>query len=281
MTNNDLDYLTFILTKNGTESLPIPIDEYGEKGFITGIPKVIYDIGQIVQKQFKGTKYKFSKYENEEMYIQERSKDFIIQIRGYFFLFPDYKQKLAQIIDAFKSNGYTFHLTRVDWAFTLDTPYQDFANKLNKSKVDDSITKAIYIRKNEIQYLSLFHSRIKAVVYNKRKANKLKTTKENYRQLFRMKYFDFETRFEIRLLGKDTLRELSTVIQEDLDYFFEFYRMAIGQYFGKRIKITGAIKKLIPPDCKKLLIFNEVCNQSDDQFSSRSIRQPVDDNSQG
>lgn len=278
MKNNDLDYLTLILTKNGTESFPIPIDDGEEKGFIAGIPKVIYDISQIIKKQFKGTKYKFSKYENDEIFIQERSKDFIIQIRGYFFLFPDYKEKLTKIIDVFKSNAYTFHLTRVDWAFTLDTPYQDFAEKLNKSKIDDTITKAIYVRKNAIQYLSLFHSRIKVVVYNKRKLNKQRRTKEDYRQLFKMKYLDAETRFEIRLLGKDTLQDLSSIIEEDLVNFLEFYKVAIGQYFSKRIKLTGGIKKLIPPDCKKLLTSNGVCNQSGDQFSSKSSPQLFDDN---
>ena len=245
----DLDYLSIIILKKPDQKQFFPV-ELGsgatkESGIMTG-EKFIHDI-ELIIGHFKQTIFKHSFFQREEMEIKETKHHYYMKITGFFFLHPDYKNRLIQIFEVLKLNDQKFHLTRLDHAYTFAEDFNSFSKDLMRIKTSDNITRGVYEKKKSMTYYSCFNSRFSMVGYNKRQQMKVKKNKnEEYRKLFFMKYGLAGTRLEFRLKSKSELLPMTEMIQNDpVSFLNSFAEYAKSKARIRLVYLPRKLKRLL------------------------------------
>lgn len=242
----DLDYLSLVILKDGQEHKVVPVEVEGaeEKGYMMGKFKFIHELEQIIGF-FKETRYTYSFYELPGINIKECRHHYYFHLAGFFFLEEEYTKKFLKIFEILKNNNKKFHLTRLDYAYSLAISFNDFSKILLKTKISNKLTKGVYTKNDDYRYISMFNSRFKAVSYDKGAMLKSGKVKENYRKRYFHKYQLAPTRFEFRIKSKAELVPMTQLLVESPQKFLDSFAEFSKRKAQERLFFSKAMKKIL------------------------------------
>ena len=247
----DLDFLQLVIFKKPYEPKHFPIKMDSEETLtLIGKPRFIYEIEQVLG-QFKVTTYSRSFYQRKEMEIMENKSRYLMKITGFFFLLEDCRERLLKILKILTDEELSFHLTRIDMAWTLtDFSYDEFCLLLTRVKYSETIERTLRDKKGRFTRIIFYNSRFMGICYNKQSHIKQKKKRDSeYKALFFKKYQNAEIRFEFRLLSKAELVPMTILIRTNPKKFFEdFAGYAIEKSKGRLVGF--------PPKLRRILFIN-------------------------
>lgn len=243
----DLDYLSLVILKDGQENRVVTVEVEGveEKGYMIGKPKFIHQL-ELVVGFFKETRYTHSLYEIPGIIIKESKHHYYFHLTGFFFLKEDYRGQLIKIFEIFKNNNRKYHITRLDYAYSLGIAFSDFSKILLKTKVSKKLTKGVYSKNGENKYISIFNSRFKAVAYDKNVHLKSGKVKEDYRKFYFYKFGSLAlTRFEYRIKSKAELAPMTQLLNENPEKFLNSFAEFSKRKAEERLFYSRSMKKIL------------------------------------
>lgn len=242
----DLDYLSLVILKDGTEHRKVPIEIEGleEKGNLYGKPKFIHELEQVVGF-FKETRFINSFYERPGIMIKECKHHYYFHLSGFFFLSENYRILFSGIVKVLNDNNRKYHLTRLDYAYSLNLPFAEFSKLLLKTKISKKLTKALYSKNDVHKYISFFNSRFKAVAYDKGEHLKSGKVSEDYRKSYFFKFGLAKTRFEYRFKSKAELEPMTIALKESSDVFLESFSSFAKKKAMERLYYSSSMKKIL------------------------------------
>jgi hypothetical protein len=184
------------------------------------------------------------------IYFANEEDKLIPQFKASFFIkFPNYEEKINQILELLKSKGYTYHFTRIDFLYLLDEP---IFKELDRSdfKRTDTLPKK---NKNEIYWFSAFSSVYGVVSYDKQKQlKKIKKAQPEYYNHYNSKYgikpiYHFELRF-FEFLKKNSKTQIITkripsIWEDKID--FNKVKEEVKKEIFSRVKFKRKILHLV------------------------------------
>lgn len=242
----DLDYLALVILKDGQEHRVVPVEVEGveEKGYMMGKPKFIHELEQVVGF-FKESRYTYSFYQLPGITIKECRHHYYFHLTGFFFLKEDYREQILKIFEIFKNNNRKYHITRLDYAYSLEMAFNEFSKNLLKTRVSSKLTKGVYSKNGNFQYISIFNSRFKAVSYDKRAHLKSGKVTEDYRKHYFHKFKLAPTRFEFRIKSKAELVSMTQLLNENPEKFLQSFAEFSKRKAQERLFFSKPMKKLL------------------------------------
>lgn len=244
----DIDFAQIVIFKKFGESQCQKLKGVdGEDLTLIGKPSFIYHIEQILG-HFRISNYGRPFYQRKEMEILENKTRYLVKLTGFFFLQEDYKEKLTNIVKILNSEGLSFHLTRLDLAWTLsEVSYDEFCRLLIKVRYSDTIERTLRDKKKRLTRIIFWNSRFMAICYNKQShIQQVKKRDAEYRNLFEKKYQSSPIRFEYRLISKSELVPMTVLLRTDPQRFFnEFPGYAIEKSKGRLTFFPLKLRKIL------------------------------------
>ena len=210
-----------------------------------------YDIAELL-----GVKRRSEKKEGDFglegglIYFANDEDRLVPQFKASFFVkFPNYEEKINQILDLVRSKGYKYHFTRIDFLYLLDEPVFKELDKSDFGRTDTLPKK----NKGEIYWFSAFSTQYGVVSYDKQKQlKKIKKAQPEYYSHYIEKYnkkpiYHFELRF-FDFLKKNRKTQIITkripsIWEDKID--FNKVKLEVKKEILSRVKFKKKILHLI------------------------------------
>ena len=241
-----VDMLTMVIQRKRQKTV-----QFKEGGFLDVKCALGYEIAELlgVPRRRERKESDFG-LEGGLIYFASDEDKLIAQFKGSFFIkFPNYEEKINQILELVRAKGFTFHFTRVDFLYLLDEPICKELDKSDFGRTDTLPKK----NKNEIYWFSAFSTQYGVVSYDKQKQLKrIKKAQPDYYSHYIEKYgkkpiYHFELRwFEFLKKDKKTqviTKRIPSIWEDKID--FKKVKTEVKKEILSRVKFKRKILHLI------------------------------------
>lgn len=184
------------------------------------------------------------------IYFVNDEEKLIPQFKASFFIkFPNYQEKINQILELLRAKGFKYHFTRIDFLYLLDEPIFKELDRSDFGRTDTLPKK----NKGEIYWFSAFSTQYGVVSYDKQKQlKKIKKAQPEYYSHYIEKYnkkpiYHFELRF-FDFLKKNRKTQIITkripsIWEDQID--FKKVKEEVKKEILSRVKFKRKILHLI------------------------------------